>query len=313
MSLKVIFLGTPDFSVPSLNILHDHQAIDLQAVVSNPSRPAGRGKSIQDPAVIEFAKKNKISFFQTHKINNDQELINHIKSLKPDLIIVLAFSQFLSKEVLEIPKIGCFNIHTSLLPKYRGAAPIQYAILNGDSSTGVSIQKMIKKMDAGDICLSRPVLIEKEETGGMLFTKLKFEAALALIEFINKIVDNSLTFTSQDESKVSFAPSLKKTDGALLFSKQKVSEVINKTKAFFPWPGSYTFLNNKRLKVFKVSKSSSTLKPGEVSNQFNTLNIGCIDGTIRLEVVQLEGKKKSTDSELLNGIKGEIKIEERIS
>ena len=304
--LNIVFFGTPDFSVPSLEILNNHSLVNLKYVVSMPDRKAGRGQQLKSPEVIEFAKENRISFFQTENINKEEDFLNELEAQKIDVFIVLAFAQFLNNKLLSIPKLGCFNIHTSLLPKYRGAAPIQYAILNGDISTGVSIQKMVKKMDAGDLCLSHPVDIHPDETGGQLYTKLKFQAALSLNNFINDLFSNSIEFTPQDESKVSFAPTLKKEDGYLDFKVLDRYEIINKVRALYPWPGTYCFLGKKRLKVFKVLATSKSLKPGEVESTSKEIFIGCKDGAIRLYEVQLEGKKRGYDSDLINGIKEKI-------
>lgn len=304
--LKTVFFGTPDFSVPSLDILFNHPDIEIIRVVSMPDRKQGRGMELKSPEVITFAKNNKIPFFQTENINKEDDFLKSIEDA--DLFIVLAFAQFLSQKVLDIPRVGCFNIHTSLLPKYRGAAPIQYALLNGDTSTGVSIQKMVKKMDAGDVVYNLPVDIQKNETGGQLYTRLKFYAAQALNDFIYHVKDEKITYTSQDEAQVSFAPTLKREDGFLDFKNDSFENIKNRVRALFPWPGTYCFLNKKRLKTFHISLSDKSLKPGEVNTQYNQLLIGCKDKTIRLDYIQLEGKKACSDTDLLNGLKDEVVI-----
>jgi methionyl-tRNA formyltransferase len=164
--LRTIFLGTPDFSIPVLEMLTNHHNIELVQVITMPDRPAGRGQEMQSPPVAMFAKEKKIPLLQTENINKEEAFFENFNSTNTDLIIVLAFAQFLGTKILALPKLGCFNIHTSLLPKYRGAAPIQYALWNGDKSTGVSIQKMVKKMDAGDLAHSHPLPILENETGG---------------------------------------------------------------------------------------------------------------------------------------------------
>lgn len=303
---KVAFFGTPDFSVPALDLLNNHANIDLKFVISMPDRKAGRGYQVKSPEVIEYAKENKISFFQTPNINNESEFLAKLKEI--DLFIVLAFAQFLKDDVLNIPKLGSFNIHTSLLPKYRGAAPIQYALLNGDASTGVSIQKMIKKMDAGDIVHGHPVTISPNETGGQLYTRLKFQAALGLSDFIEKLALDKVEYVKQDESQVSFAPTLKREDGKLNFKDKTFSEIHNQVRALYPWPGTYCLLNEKRLKVFRIEKSSFKVSPGETSVKNGELIVGIKDGSIRLCDIQLEGKKRSSDRELLNGLKTEVTL-----
>ena len=306
--LRVAYCGTPDFSVPTLDLLANHPHIDLRYVISMPDRPAGRGMELKSPEVIEYAKQKKIAFFQTENINKEPEFLKTLKNEDLDFIVVLAFAQFLGHEMLTMGKLGCFNIHTSILPKYRGAAPIQYALWNGDTETGVSIQKMVKKMDAGDLVHFHTVAIAPTENGGQLYTRLKFQAALAMNDLILKILDNKITYTPQDESKVSFAPTLKKEDGLLRFTEKTVNEILNLIRALEPWPGTYCFLNGKRLKVLLAEPYHSKIAPGKAKNDLGSLIVGCTDGTLRLIEVQLEGKKPCSDKELLNGIKTDIII-----
>lgn len=311
--INIIYFGTPDFSVPTLETLHNHPAVSVKYVISMPDRKAGRGQNEKSPEVINFARDSKIPFFQTENINNEKEFLAKLEKEEIDCFIVLAFAQFLGEKILDIPRSGCFNIHTSLLPKYRGAAPIQYALLNGDSSTGVSIQRMVKKMDAGDLCWSHSVKINENETGGQLYTRLKFQAALSVNDFIDSFIAETLTFSPQNESKVSFAPTLKRDDGFLTFKNDLSKTLINKINALFPWPGTYCFLGKKRLKVFSAKLSSKSLGPGEVSTQYNEIHIGCSDSSIQLCEVQLEGKKRCSVIELLNGIKTKIVINPEVS
>ncbi len=310
--LKVLFFGTPDFSVPALEILAIHPMIELKGVVTMPDRPSGRGQELKSPPVAEFAKLHKIPLMQTENINKEEAYLNDLNAMGLDFIVVLAFAQFLGEKILKTPKLGAFNIHTSLLPKYRGAAPIQYALLNGDSSTGVSIQRMVKKMDAGDLCHGHPVKIFDYENGGLLFTRLKFQAALALGDFIDTVLQNKLQFNPQDENTVSFAPTLKKEDGELKFKDKTNRELINQMRAMDPWPSTYCFLNGIRLKVFEAIETKSKLKAGETRFDHEGLLVGTLDGTLRLKTIQLEGKKRCSDFELLNGLKNktsEFKIE----
>lgn len=305
---RVAYCGTPDFSVPTLDLLANHPQIELVKVISMPDRPAGRGMDLKSPEVIEFARSKKIPFFQTENINKEPEMLKELKELNLDFVVVLAFAQFLGSEMLEMGKLGCFNIHTSILPKYRGAAPIQYALMNGDSETGVSIQKMVKKMDAGDLVHFHTVKISPTETGGQLYTRLKFQAALAMNDLIQKLVNNEVIYTPQDESKVSFAPTLKKEDGFLKFSEKSVGEILNLIRALDPWPGTYCFLNGKRMKVLAAEPYHAKTSAGKAKNDMGSLVVGCTDGSLRLVQVQLEGKKACSDRELLNGIKSEINL-----
>lgn len=301
--MRVVYFGTPDFSVPTLEMLSKHPLVEIISVVSMPDRPAGRGQELKSPKVIEFCRKAKIPFIQTENINKEFEAIKKWEDKKIDLFIVLAFAQFLGEKLLSLPLQGCFNIHTSLLPKYRGAAPIQYAVWNGDLITGVSIQRMVKKMDAGDLVHSHLVEISPNETGGELSNKLKSLAAVACNDFLEKVISNKIVYVPQDEKDVSFAPTLSKRDGFLDFNSQTVSQIMNRIRAMDPWPGTYCFLSGKRLKVLKAQVSTEKVATGKVASSKSQLTIGCLDGAIRLSLVQLEGKKTSSDQDLLNGFR----------
>lgn len=301
--LKVVFCGTPDFSVPTLELLHQHPSIELAGVVTMPDRPAGRGQELKSPPVAEYAKLHKLPLFQVENINRENELLDRLEKLELDFILVLAFAQFLGSRVLNMPRLGCFNIHTSILPRYRGAAPIQYALLNGDKTTGVSIQKMVKEMDAGDLVHFHELSVADDETGGQLYTRLKFQAALSTNTLIETIKKGELTFAKQDPAGVSFAPTLKKEDGFLNFATSDYERIHNQIRALDPWPGTYCFLNSQRLKVFAIEKSQQKLKPGQTSAEFGQLCVGLKDLSVRLTSVQLEGKKISTDTDLINGLK----------
>jgi methionyl-tRNA formyltransferase len=301
--LNVVFCGTPDFSVPTLEMLFEHPHINIVGVVTMPDRPVGRGLELQAPPVAEFAKNKKLQLFQTENINKNLEILDFFEKANVDFILVLAFAQFLGSKILNLPRLGAFNIHTSILPKYRGAAPIQYALLNGDKTTGVSIQKMVKEMDAGDLVLFKEINISPTENGGQLYTRLKFEAALSTCDLIFKILNNQLTFTPQDPKGVSFAPTLKKEDGLINFKNSNFEKINNQIRALDPWPGTYCFLGKERLKIFSLEKAEKKLSPGEVSTEFGMLLVGTLDGSVRITKLQLAGKKITTDIEFLNGMK----------
>lgn len=306
--LNIVFFGTPDFSVPCLESLYNHPHINIKYVISMPDRKSGRGLEIKSPKVIEYAKIQKLDFFQTENINKETEFLKKIEKEKIDVFFVIAFAQFLGTKILSMPSLGCFNIHTSLLPKYRGAAPIQYALLNGDKETGVSIQKMVKKMDAGDIACSHKVSIASTETAGQLYTRLKFQAALLLNSFIYSLAKEKVITTPQDEEFVSFAPTLLREDGFLNFKEDSSTVIFNKVRGLFPWPGTFCYLGKKRLKVLRISHSSKQLSPGEAHISSSHLLIGCKDKTVRLNEIQLAGKKACSDIELINGIKTDFQI-----
>ena len=309
--LNVVFCGTPDFSLPTLELLHHHPQVNIVGVITMPDRPSGRGQELKSPPVAEYAKLHKLPLYQVENINREDIILSELESKNIDFICVLAFAQFLGTRTLNMPKLGCFNIHTSILPKYRGAAPIQYALLNGDTSTGVSIQKMVKAMDAGDLVHFQELSISETETGGQLFVRLKFQAALSTNSLIEDILKERLIFTPQDSSGITFAPTLKKEDGFINFKTSTTREIQNQIRALDPWPGTYCFLNQQRLKVYEIEKLPRSLPPGETSIEHGHLAIGTLDGVVRLSRVQLEGKKITSDNELLNGLKnkgGEITL-----
>ncbi len=306
--INVVFLGTPDFSIPTLELLNNHPQINLSHVVTMPSRPAGRGRELTPPPIAEFAIKHKLPFLQTENINLEEDFIKQCKNDKVDLFIVIAFAQFLKQELLDIPTKGAFNIHTSLLPKYRGAAPIQHALLNDESETGVTIQKMVKKMDAGDIVHQHEISIAKTETCSQLYTRLKFLAANSCNDFIIKIIENTLTPKKQDESRITFAPTLQKDDGFIDFTKYTAHQVVCRVRALSIWPGTYCFLGKHRMKIIDASIYDLKLNPNEACCKFGCLVVGCSEGSVRLNTVQITGKKACSDQDFLNGVRDEITI-----
>lgn len=304
--LKVVFFGTPDFAIPALETLVHHGHIELIDIISMPDRPAGRGQNLHSPAVIEYAKKNKLSFFQTANINQEKNKIDELKKQQIDFFVVLAFAQFLSQEVLDIPRLGAFNIHTSLLPKFRGAAPIQYALLNGESTTGVSIQKMVKKMDAGDIAQQMITTIRPNEALPELATRLKFLSALCLSKLIELMIENKLEYQKQDESQVSYAPEIKKEWGEVNFSKESAQDIYARYRAFHPWPGIYSFLflsgQAKRFKILECLPHSENISPGKIICSSQGLIVGTPNASLLITSLQLEGKKKVRACDFIKSI-----------
>lgn len=299
--IKIIFLGTPEICLPTLQALFSNPHVKLDSVVSMPGRKAGRGMQVKNPSVAQFALDHQIPLLQTSCINNENEFLTQKKGI--DLIIVFAFAQFLSSRVLRLPKWGCFNIHTSLLPKYRGAAPIQYALLNGDAETGITIQKMVRKMDAGDIAIAKTVPIAPEDNAISLHDKLMHEAPKVVNQLIDQIVSDSLSLTPQDEANVSFASVLSKEEGRPQFASETFTQIQNRLRAFTPWPGTFCYLNGKRLKILEIVLSDISVPPGKCNVEHGFLLVGTRDNTIRIKRAQLEGKRPCLDYELLNGIR----------
>ena len=248
-------------------------------------------------------KKTTLKIFQSHTVNKDESFFEFCENEKPDIFIVLAFSHFLSQKVLDLPSIGCFNIHTSILPKYRGSSPIHYALLNGDETTGVSIQKMVKKMDAGDIGYFTEQKIDQNDNYESLSIKLSEQSGYAVIEFIKQISDGSATFSPQDENEVSFAPLIKKED-ALISFKESAFEILNKTKAYSVWPGTFFKINNTTYKFKNIKiKPNSNPTPGSINITSKEIFIDCKDATIQLLNIQPPGKPMMDATGFINGYK----------
>jgi len=301
--LKIIFMGTPEFAVPSLTALNKTEH-DIIAVVTQPDRPKGRGKKILPGPVKEKAQSLNLQILQPDSINS-KEFISHIKSLTPDLLIVVAFGQLLSESLLAVPKIGPINVHPSLLPKYRGPAPVQWSLINGDKITGVSTMFLNKKLDAGDILLSIETKIDPEENYKTLHDRLAIIGADILIETIKSLQSNSIIPKPQNDKMATYAPLLQKKHGLIDWNKdsKKINDLI---RGMTPWPGAYTFLNNKRLKIFKsipIAKDSE-LEPGIVIDSFsNEIIISCGKGTLSLLEIQSESGKRLNVEDFLRGNK----------
>lgn len=308
--IKTIFLATSDITLPCLEFLCSSPIIDLVAVVSQPSKPQGRGMQEADPPVVEYIKNKKLNvqIFQEEKINLSNNFIEFCHDEKIDLFIVYAFSQFLSDEILNLPNMGSFNIHTSLLPAYRGAAPIHHALYNGDKITGVSIQKMVKKMDAGDVVKSLELVTDEYENQSSLYLKLKNLSVLALSSFLNDLYNHSLVYKRQNDEAVTYAPKIEKEDGYLDFLSCSAEQIERKVRAFSPWPGVYCFIDQKRTKVHSLLLGA---------HRELGLVVNCSDDTcVTIQELQLPGKKRMSALDYINGlqinkitINQEIKVE----
>lgn len=300
---RAVFMGTPTIAVPCLEALLDDGAAEVPLVVSPPDRPAGRGRSPRRPAVASRALARGVPVHQTADANRDPALLDRLAAIKPDLIVVFAFAQFLSGRLLALPSLGCFNVHASLLPRHRGASPIAHAILAGDRSTGVSVQRMVRRMDAGDVGLAREVPIGPGETAGSLADKVAAAAPAALLEFLRGLADGSLSFTAQDESLATRAPALRKEDGLLDFRALSPAQVDRRVRAFDPWPGTHTLLAGKRLKILRTAPASAPAPPGRmVASVEDGVVIGCRGGSVRALEVQLEGRRRCRDTDFANGL-----------
>ncbi len=306
--MRIIFMGNPEFAVPSLRRISE-SSHKLIAVVSNRPKRIGRGNKIKETSVGITAKAMEIPLFQPPKLNENQ-FLQYLSWMKPDIFVVVAY-KILSDKLLSIPKYGAINLHPSLLPKYRGAAPIQWALINGDSQTAVSTISLSKQIDSGKILLQETVNIENEDNYGTLASRLSEIGADLVIKTLNGIEINNLQGTPQDESKVTLAPKIKSDDYKIDWTKQAY-EIHNLIRAFSPAPGAFTAFNNKRIKIFSSSildNLSDNINCGEiVICSKNQLAIQTSKGLLEIGELQIEGKKRMKVEEFLRGTKLQIKM-----
>ena len=303
--MKVVFMGTPDFAVGALEALVEagHEVV---AVVTQPDKPKGRGKEMQQTPVKVCALKHNIEVFQPVKIKH-KEAVEVLKGYGAELFVVAAFGQILSKEILDMPKYGCVNIHASLLPKYRGAAPIQWAILDGEKETGVTIMQMNEGLDTGDMLTKVIVPIEDTDTGESLFDKLAEAGAKLLIETIPQIESGEVTPQPQDDSLSTYAKMIKKEMGLIDWKKEAV--VLERlVRGMNSWPSAYTHFNGKTLKVWEseVEMGNHNAAPGTVVEVTkNSIKVQTGQDLLVLKQIQLEGKKRMDVAAFLLGYKVE--------
>ena len=299
--MKVVFMGTPDFSVPTLEKIIEagHEVI---GVVTQPDKAKGRGKKVVYSPVKEKALEHNLPVYQPRRAR-EPEFIEQMQALNPDIMIVVAFGQILPKAILDIPKYGCVNVHASLLPKYRGAAPIQWAVINGDAVSGVTTMQMDVGLDTGDMLLKAEVPLAEDETGGSLFDKLSTLGGELLIETMEKIEAGDIHPEKQDDSQAGeYARTLDKALGNVDFS-MSAAAIERLIRGLNPWPSAYTFYNGKTMKLWKAEVVSGTdAKPGEiisVDKQSFTVQTG--EGGLRILELQLEGKKRMDAGSFLRG------------
>lgn len=255
--LNIVFMGTPDFAQKSLQAVVE-AGHHISGVVTNPDKPQGRGMKLVASPVKQYALEKGIEpIYQPQKVKQNEEFLNQIKNLQPDVICVVAYGKILPKELLNIPKFGCINVHGSLLPKYRGAAPIQWSILNGDNVTGVTTMYMDAGMDTGDMILKQEVAIGEDETTGELWERLSIIGAKLLIKTLELIEQGKAPREKQQEKEMSIAPMLQKEMAKIDWENQTVSQIHNLVRGLNPIMGAYTFCNHKKLKFWKVKKDES--------------------------------------------------------
>ncbi|KOA20523.1 methionyl-tRNA formyltransferase [Clostridium homopropionicum DSM 5847] len=299
--MKIIFMGTPDFAVPSLQALIDN--FGVEAVFTQPDKPKGRGKSLAMSPVKELALKYNIKVLQPHKLRKEEEAIESLRAIKPDFIVVVAYGQILSKEVLEIPKYACINLHASLLPKYRGAAPINWAIIKGEEKTGNTTMLMDVGLDTGDMLLKQEVNIHRDMTAGELHDILMNKGAELLVETINKMYEDKIVPEKQTETDTIYASMLNKEMAKINWDMSS-KDIHNLIRGLNPWPVAYTNYNGVVMKIYKAEPISEEHKymPGTIIDVSQKgIKVSCKDGAILVKEIQFPGKKVLTVEQYTRG------------
>lgn len=300
--MRIIYMGTPDFAVPTLDTLiqSEHEVI---AVITQPDKPKGRGKAMQFPPVKEKALEYDIPVYQPAKVR-DPEFIKQMEQWKPDAIIVVAFGQILPKAVLDLPKYGCINVHASLLPKYRGAAPIQWVIIDGEKETGITTMFMDTKLDTGDMIKKTVIPIDEKETGESLHDKLAVLGGPLILETLKELENGTVVRIKQDDSKSCYAKMLTKSLGNINWSQPAV-QIERLIRGLNSWPSAYTEWNQKTLKIWSadvIAQNAEGAVSGQVvKRQKNALIVQTGDGCLSLKEVQLQGKKRMDIDAFLRG------------
>lgn len=290
--MKIIFMGTPDFSVPILEALLQ-AGHNVVLAVTQPDQPKGRGKAVQFSAVKTAAAAHQIPVYQPKRIR-EPECVSYLKTFEADIMVVAAFGQILSEDILTMPRYGCVNVHASLLPKYRGASPIQWAVLNGDKISGVTTMQMDAGIDTGDILEKTEIVLDEDETGGSLFDKLSDAGAKLCVQTIAHIQDGTVTRTKQEETQATHVGMITKQMGKVDWTKS-AAEIERQIRGLDPWPGTYTSLHGKTLKLWKaaVLEGGDSAQAGQIvyaDKQQLVMQTG--EGRLSLLEVQLEGKKR---------------------
>jgi len=297
--IRTVFMGTPDFALGTLRGLID-AGLDLVGVYTQPDRPKGRGNKLAAPPVKELALEHNIPVFQPPKMRTP-EAVAELQALDPDLIVVVAYGQILPQTVLDIPRFGCINVHASLLPKYRGAAPINKAVVDGETETGVTTMQMDIGLDTGDMLVKKTVKIGPNETAGELYERLALVGRQAMEETIVKLLEGSLTPEKQDDALTSYASMMKKEDGLIDWSQPAIM-VHNQVRGLAPWPGAYTSLDGEVLKLSETVLGEGSGEPGTVlSSDMTGVLVACGEGALLIGALQLPGKKRLVAADFLRG------------
>lgn len=302
--MKIVFMGTPEFAVPSMLELYNDQQIEIKAVVTQPDRKSGRGQRVHFSDIKKEALKLDLEVLQTENVNQE-EFLNKLKTMEVDFIVVVAFGQKLSPELLAIPKYGCINLHASLLPEYRGSSPIHKAIIDGKKITGNTTMYMDQGWDDGDIIYQQEVEIKKDYTVGKLHDILAKKGSKLLLKTLKDVKSGEAPRISQNEAEATFAYKIDKSLGAIDWN-QSAEEIYNLVRGVNPWPGAYTELENKTIKIWETEISEfddSDLAPGTIikANQDEGLLVQTADGVLAVKKLQLPGGRRMNVQDFLNG------------
>ena len=296
--MRIVFIGAGEIGLPTLQALlkSEHEVV---GIVTQPDKPVGRAQIIEPPPIKKALAGPKMPILQPARIK-ERQAIEEIRALVPDVIVVAAYGQILPRDVLEIPKVACLNLHASLLPRWRGAAPIQAAIAAGYRETGITVMYMDEGLDTGDILLQRTIEIRRDESGGSLHDRLANIAPDALLDALRLLGEGNAPRIPQDNTRVTYAPKLKREHGRIDWS-EPADAIERKIRAFNPWPGAFMKIERQTLKIFSASVVDLSGEPGEILRSEKELVIAAGKGALSLSEVQLEGKRPMSASEFLRG------------
>ena len=302
--MKLVFCGTPQFAVPTLEAVL-RAGHDIELVVTQPDRPQGRGLALAPPPVKQLALAHNLPVVQPEKIKNNAEFREQLESIHPDAILVVAYGRIIPRWMLDLPPLGNINLHGSLLPKYRGAAPIQWAIASGETVTGATTMRIDDGLDTGDMLLKTNLAVTADQTSVELFPLLAEEGAQLMVKTLSQLEAGTIMPIPQDEDHATLAPILKREDGAIDF-RRTAEEIFNRWRGFQPWPGAYTTLNGKKLVISRMQLPEVALvpagRPGEILIDQGRWFLACADNSmVEVTEVQLEGKKRMSAADFLRG------------
>ena len=302
--MRIIFCGTPEFAVPSLRRLAAEPGISIEAVITQPDRPRGRGQQVSSSPVKEAALANKLKVYQPERIKSD-DAQEFLKRVALDAVVIIAYGQIIPARLLAIPRLGWINLHASLLPRYRGAAPIHWAIANGETTTGLTTMQIDAGMDTGPTLLQHEIKIGADETSPGLAARMSEIGASLIVDSLLRLDRGEISPQPQDSSKASYAPILKREDGRIDWTRT-AEHIYNRMRGFTPWPGAYTTFRGQTCQLWgrpeKIAAAEKSGAPGDIIPSAKEVHVACGEGTcLQLEFVQLEGRKRITAREFANG------------